>query len=106
MKVLSQVEGFDWDKGNIEKNWEKHRVSYLECEEVFFNQPLVVQEDEVHSKSKNRYYALGKTNDDRHLFIVFTIRNRKIRVISARDMNRKERRSYREEIEKITRIQE
>lgn len=104
MEVLFQVEGFDWDKGNIEKNWEKHRVSYLECEEVFFNQPLVVQEDDVHSESENRYYAVGKTNDDRHLFIIFTIRDKKVRVISARDMNRKERRRYREEIEKITKI--
>ncbi len=104
MDVLFQVEGFDWDRGNIEKNWKSHRVSYLECEEVFLNQPLVVQEDDVHSGAENRYFALGKTNDDRHLFIVFTIRNKKARVISARDMNRKERRGYLEEIEKITEI--
>ena len=106
MEILSRVEGFDWDKGNIEKNWERHRVSYLECEEVFFNQPLVVHEDEAHSGAENRYYGLGKTNDDRHLFIVFTIRNKKVRVISARDMKRRERRFYREEIEEITKIQE
>lgn len=106
MNILSQVEGFDWDEGNIEKNWERHKVSYLECEEVFFNQPIIIREDEVHSGSENRYYVLGKTNDGRDLFIVFTIRNKKIRVISARDMKRKERRLYREEIEKATKIQE
>jgi len=106
MNHLARIEGFDWDQGNIEKNWERHKVSFIDCEEVFFNRPLVVAEDTRHSKSEGRYYALGKTNDGRHLFIVFTIRNNKIRVISARDMNRKERKVYREEIEKTAKIQE
>ncbi len=106
MDILLQVEGFEWDQSNIEKNWEKHRVSYLECEEVFFNQPLLVQEDEIHSKYEPRYYVLGRTNDGRHLFIVFTIRRNRIRVISARNMSRRERRIYREQIEKSSKIQE
>jgi hypothetical protein len=106
MDLLFQVEGFEWDQSNIEKNWEKHRVSYLECEEVFFNQPLLVQEDEIHSKFEPRYYVLGRSNDGRHLFIVFTIRRNKIRVISARNMSRRERRIYREQIEKSSKIQE
>ena len=106
MNRLARVEGFDWDQGNIKKNWERHKVSFIECEEVFFNRPLVVLEDTSHSKSEGRYYALGRTNDDRHLFIVFTIRNNRIRVISARDMNRRERRVYGEEIEKAAKIQE
>ena len=106
MDILFQLEGFEWDQSNIEKNWEKHRVSYLECEEVFFNQPLLVQEDEIHSKFEPRYYVLGRTNDGRHLFIVFTIRRNKIRVISARNMSRRERRIYREQIEKSSKIQE
>ena len=104
MDILFQVEGFQWDQSNIEKNWEKHRVSYLECEEVFFNQPLLVQEDEIHSKFEPRYYDLGRSNDGRHLFIVFTIRRNKIRVISARNMSRRERRIYREQIEKSSKI--
>ncbi len=106
MDILSQVEGFDWDKGNIEKNWDQHRVSFIECEEVFFNQPLLIQEDKIHSMAESRYYVLGRTNDGRYLFIVFTVRKNKIRVISARDMSRKERRIYREQIEKTTKIQE
>jgi uncharacterized DUF497 family protein len=106
MDHLARIEGFDWDQGNIEKNWERHKVSFLDCEEVFFNRPLVVAEDTSHSKSEGRYYALGGTNDGRLLFVVFTIRNNKIRVISARDMNRKERRVYREEIAKTAKIQE
>jgi uncharacterized protein len=103
---LSDAEGFHWDKGNIEKNWERHKVSHIECEEVFFNKPLIVGEDEAHSKSEKRYYGLGKTTDGRYLFVVFTFRNKKIRVISARDMKKKERKVYDEEIEKIAAIQE
>ena len=106
MDILFQVEGFEWDQGNIEKNWEKHRVSYLECEEVFFNQPLLDQEDEIHSKLEPRYYVLGSANDGRHLFIVYTISRNKIRVISARNRGRKERGIYREQIEKSSEIQD
>jgi len=106
MDILFHLEGFEWDQSNMEKNWEKHRVSYLECEEVFFNQPLLVQEDEIHSKFEPRYYVLGRPNDGRHLFIVFTIRRNKITVRSARNMSRRERRIYREQIEKSSKIQE
>jgi uncharacterized protein len=93
-KHLLAVAGFQWDPGNIEKNWLKHGVSPLECEEVFFNQPLVLARDEKHSQTEERYYALGRTENDRHLFVVFTVRGKKIRVISARDMNKKERGIY------------
>ncbi len=106
MNILSRLEGFDWDKGNIDKNWKRHKVSFIECEEVFFNEPLIAQEDDMHSTSENRYYALGRTHDERYLFVVFTIRANKVRVISARDMNKRERRIYSEEIEKIAKIQE
>lgn len=91
---LIRVTEFDWDAGNLEKNWLKHGVPPLECEEVFFNQPLVVGTDVAHSTQEGRFYALGRTNDDRYLFVVFTLRGQKIRVISARDMNRKERKIY------------
>ena len=104
MVDLAYVEGFEWDKGNIQKNWETHGVAFLECEEVFFNQPLIIQGDEVHSQEEIRYYVLGQTDRERRLFIVFTIRNKKIRVISARDMNRKEKIIYGQEIEKDTKI--
>lgn len=92
--MLSQVKGFEWDEGNINKNWEEHRVKHPECEEVFFNAPLIVQPDELHSDFEERYFALGKTNQGRLLFLVFTIREDKIRVISARNMTKKERRWY------------
>jgi len=96
-KVLRQCSGFDWDSGNINKNWLKHKVSPVECEQIFFNHPLVIQDDIIHSKTEKRYYALGKTDLKRTLFIAFTIRNNFIRVISARDMSRKEREVYNNE---------
>ena len=93
-ELLRKCTGFDWDKGNIDKNWIKHTVSPSECEQVFFNHPLVVQDDLVHSTTEKRFYALGQTDMKRFLFIAFTVRNNLIRVISARDMSRKERRVY------------
>ncbi len=91
---LSQIVGFDWDQNNREKNWEKHGVLASECEEVFFNLPLLLQPDPAHSQKEPRYYVLGHTVAGRRLFIVFTIREDKIRVISARDMSKKERSVY------------
>ena len=99
------IVGFEWDKANILKNWEKHRVSHIECEEIFFNQPLVTGTDEPHSVRESRYYALGETDAGRRLFIVFTVRSNQIRVISARDMSRKERQAY-EKAKEATAVQE
>lgn len=89
-------EGFDWDEGNLLKNWERHRVSGAECEEVFFNYPLVAAPDEKHSDSEARFHALGVTDSGRHLYVVFTVRGKNIRVISARDMSRRERKVFEE----------
>jgi hypothetical protein len=86
--------GFQWDSGNIDKNRLKHGVEVFEAEQPFFNDPLIIIPDEKHSTSEIRYAALGKTNDGRNLTIVFTKRNQLIRIISARDMNKKERDYY------------
>ena len=96
-EILNQCIGFDWDKGNIDKNWLRHKVSPAECEQTFFNRPLVIQNDVLHSKTEKRFYALGKTDSKRTLFIAFTVRNNLIRVISARDMSRKEREVFNHE---------
>ena len=88
--------GFQWDKDNIEKNWRKHKVSPVECEQVFFNKAFIT-EDVKHSQREKRYYALGLTDDKRLLFVSFTIRKSLIRVISARDMSKKERKIYEEQ---------
>lgn len=96
-EILNPCSGFDWDQGNIDKNWLKHKVSPLECEQLFFNHPLVIHDDAIHSKIEKRFYGLGKTDLKRTLFIAFTIRKDLIRVISARDMSRKEREVYNNE---------
>src|SRR5215210_2658905 len=85
---------FDWDGGNAEKNWERHRVSQSECEQVFFNRPLVVADDDFHSDTEARHYALGRTDADRLLFVVYTLRGERVRIISARDMTRRETKEY------------
>lgn len=91
---LSACTGFEWDEGNFDKNWAKHKVTPYECEQVFFNQPIIVAPDAPHSGAESRFYVLGKTDAGRLLFVVFSVRRRKIRVISARDMTRKEREVY------------
>jgi hypothetical protein len=93
-QLLDACTGFDWDEGNAQKNWDRHRVGDGECEEAFFNEPLLVARDERHSGQELMYYALGETDAGRRLFLVFAIRGDLIRVVSARDMSRKERRVY------------
>ena len=88
---LDDCSGFDWDEANTQKNWERHRVSPEEAEDIFFNEPLVVRSDIRHSRREKRYYALGQTGSRRCLFVAFTIRRSLVRVISVRDMNRRER---------------
>lgn len=95
MTNLSKVIGFEWDEGNSRKN-DQHGVSMAEAEQVFFNSPLLVLPDPRHSEAELRFLALGKTNEGRRLHITFTLRDagQFIRVISARDMHRKERVIY------------
>jgi hypothetical protein len=92
----AECEGFEWDDGNAPKNWIAHNVLPLECEQVFFNRPFLATNDEKHSQYEKRFYCLGQTDFGRRLFISFTIRNKRIRVISARDMSRQERKYYHE----------
>ena len=91
-----QITGFDWDAGNERKSIDKHEVSRFEAEQVFFNYPLLVLADQKHSQNEARHHALGMSDDARLLHITFTLRSDDtlIRVISARDMHRKERNTY------------
>ena len=91
---LAGTTGFDWDEGNLEKNWIKHRVRWTECEEVFSHRPLRVSIDLRHSKSEQRYGALGQSARGRRLAVFFTIRRSLIRVIAARDMHWGEVKEY------------
>ena len=94
--TLDQVTGFQWDDGNIDKNLLKHQVQNWECEQIFFNEPLLILDDPRHSLLEKRWAAFGRTDGGRLLTIVFTQRGDRIRVISARDMSRKETKYYEE----------
>jgi hypothetical protein len=94
LDILTQCDGFEWDAHNTGKNWRRHHVTPAECEQIFFNRPLVTDKDIRHSEKEIRFYALGRTEAGRMLFVVFTVRANQLRVISARDMNRKERKIY------------
>lgn len=100
---IATVEGFDWDEGNREKSWKRHGITASETEEVFFNEPLIISEDRAHSETEERWHCLGRTNDNKKLFISFTLRHGRIRVISARTMSRNERTHY-EKAQKDTKI--
>lgn len=95
MKILPEPIGFEWDEGNIGKNL-KHNVTDKESEEPFTNKPFKINPDTKHSQNELRFQALGKTNNKRLLFLSFTLRNNKVRIISARDASKKERREYEE----------
>ncbi len=95
-RVFSGPIRFEWDSGNEDKNWVRHGVRRSECEEIFACEPLLVLDDPRHSASERRYLALGGTRTGRWLFVSFTLRGERLRVISARDMSRRERRSYAE----------
>jgi hypothetical protein len=92
---LKRITGFDWDDGNARKN-DKHGVSQSEAEEVFFRQPLLLLVDHRHAPQEPRFHALGHTGEGRRLHVTFALRasGSLIRVISARDMHRKERVVY------------
>lgn len=91
---LTGCSGFQWDGGNATKNWELHRVAQAEAEQVFFNRPLLIAPDAGHSQHERRFAALGRTSQGRCLLVIFTVRETNIRVISAREMSRQERRTY------------
>lgn len=91
---LKACTGFQWDADNIQKNRERHQVSAAECEQLFFQRPVVIAPDPKHAQDEARFAALGQTAGGRRLTIVFTIRGTLIRVISARPMSRRERRVY------------
>ena len=94
MVIIKEPIRFLWDKGNKEKNFKKHQVTDSESEEIFFDENKKIFKDKLHSGREERFIVLGKTNKNRLLFVVFTIRNEKIRIISARDINRKEKKLY------------
>jgi len=96
IELLGRCTGFQWDEGNAPKVCARHNVEPGECEQLFFFEPLLVEFDEQHSATEQRWCALGQTTGGRRLFLVFTLRETLIRVIAARDMNRKEQQFHAE----------
>ena len=94
MRILPEPVIFEWDLGNLDKNWAKHKVRNQEAEEVFFSDPAQIFEDERHSGSEKRFMLWGMTSKSRKLAVIFTFRAGRVRIISARDMHKKERRAY------------
>jgi len=95
MRLLPKPISFIWDGGNLSKNLDKHKVTIQEAEELFTSEPFSLNEDDKHSLDhEKRFQALGQTKSNRKLFTAFTIRDNKIRVISIRDMSKKERTIY------------
>jgi hypothetical protein len=93
-EFFPKITAFEWDEGNSEKNWRRHQVLRAEAEQVFLNRPVVVVDDPSHSSTEPRFFALGRTDKDRRLAVVFTLRGSLLRVISARPMSRRERSVY------------
>ncbi len=100
--IFDKCIGFQWDDGNSDKNWRKHEVLKSECEQVFFNIPFIISDSNNINVREKRWFVLGRTDVGRLLFLVFTIRKNLIRVISARDMSKKERKIYYEEVKRDT----
>jgi uncharacterized DUF497 family protein len=100
MPVLSKIKGFEWDKANFNKSYQKHGTTPNETEEIFLDENLRAVKDIKHSQDEKRFTVLGKTFENKILFVVFTIRKDKIRVISARKANQKERNKYEQKTKK------
>ena len=92
--IIESCEGFQWDAGNLLKSWLKHGVTQREAEEIFFNEPLLLYNDEKHSGHEDRFLAFGRTDAGRNLAAAFTVRKGWVRIVSARSMNKKEKAVY------------
>lgn len=98
MVDFSKITGFEWDKGNVDKSYQKHGITPNEAEEIFFDEDQLVFEDKKHSLKERRFDIIGKSTKSNILFIAFTIRRNKVRIISARKASFKERKKYEEKI--------
>ena len=98
--ALPEILEFEWDEGNEQKNWIKHEVKAEEAEEPFFTEERLIAEDKPHStRQETRFILIGTSRKGRILFIVFTLRKEKIRIISARDADKKEVLLYEKSLE-------
>ncbi|MEK7617310.1 MAG: BrnT family toxin [Patescibacteria group bacterium] len=91
---FEKLDGFEWDQSNLEHT-RRHDVEKEECEQVFLNKPIFINKDETHSQKEERFRLYGRTDNLRLIILIFTIRDKKIRVVSARDQSKKEREEFR-----------
>ena len=91
---LSKILGFEWDKGNIDKSYKKHGINPNETEEIFLDENVKIEKDVKHQQQEERFIAIGKTTEEKLLFVIFTIRIDMIRIISGRKANKKEGEVY------------
>ncbi|MBU1031652.1 BrnT family toxin [Patescibacteria group bacterium] len=94
MLSLDEFKSFEWDKGNVNKSYQKHGITPNEAEEAFLDEKAIILKDAGHSQKEERYILVGKTAEEKLLFVVFALRSKKIRIISARKANRKEKNNY------------
>jgi uncharacterized protein len=85
---------FEWDPNKAKKNKKKHGMSFDEAATVFFDPLSMNYEDPDHSYEENRYIIIGLSNFGRLLFVSHVERGDIIRIISARELTRKERKQY------------
>lgn len=86
---------FEWDTGNRVKSFYKHGIDYLEAEDAFNDAALIELGIQISPiVNEDRFGIIAQTNKGKLLFVAFTIRGRKIRIISARHANSKERELY------------
>jgi uncharacterized protein len=104
MIAFKKLLEFEWDRGNQEKNWFKHEVDINEAEEAFFDTNKQEYPDPTHSGAEIRKIVVGKTNAGRMLFVVYTMRKNKIRIVSARDLNKKKEKELYEKAPYTTKI--
>jgi len=98
MLDLRKFKGFEWDKGNIDKSYQKHGITPNEAEEAFVDKDILLLEDIKQSQKELRFEAIGRIIKGDILFLAFTARGDKIRIISVRKANKKERRRYEQKI--------
>ena len=101
---LKKIVGFEWDEWNIGKSYKKHGIRPKETEEIFLDKDVQIETDIKHQEQEERYVAIGKTFEDKILFVVFTLRSNVIRIISGRRANKKERRLYEKNIKKNPKV--
>lgn len=85
---------FEWDSVKSKTNKEKHRITFEEASSVFGDENSLTIDDVAHSRYERREITIGKSVNNQVLVVVYTVRGKNIRIISARKANQKEKAQY------------